>query len=279
MMYPSKFSTPGLLLFIFIFTYSGCADEKKPVIKIEGSTTILSFMVKVSERCSEKESAKIQIHASGSTKGIEALLEGKCSIAMSSSPISDEMLSQATSKGIKIKGFSFAKDLVVPIVHPSNPVKTLNIDQLHRIYTGNIKTWNEVGGQREFIDVVTRTGSSGTGEVWKQLVLKSKPIKTDCTLQSSNSSVLAYIAEHPNAMGYVSFAILNHEIKPVSINGVTPTLENEKQRKYPISRSLYLYVDEKNLSYEVKSLIVFILSEKGQEIVRKCGFIPRNALK
>ena len=63
-------------------------------------------------------------------------------------------------------------------------------------------------------------------------------IKRDCTIRNSNSGVLAYVAEHPEAIGYVSFAILNHEVKPLSINGVAPTVENAKQGMYPISRNL-----------------------------------------
>lgn len=236
-------------------------------------------MIRVSNLYSGKGKAEIQVSSGGSMKGIEALIDGKCNMAMSSSPIPAGMLADAASKGIQIKGFSFANDMIVPIVHPSNPVNNLSLEQLGRIYTGNIKSWAAVGGQPALIDVITRAASSGTGEVWKQVVLRSSKPKKDCVVQNSNSGALAYVAEHPQAIGYVSFAILNHEVKAVSINGVAPTVENAKQGRYPISRQLYLYVDEKAFSYHVKSFIVFILSGKGQQIVKKSGFIPQDALK
>lgn len=278
-MYLLKIGVFSILTFFLCFIPSGCTSKKQPEIRIAGSTTILPFMSRVLERYSRNGNVKIQLSSGGSKKGIEALIDGKCDIAMSSSPIRAEMLAHARSKGIHIKGFSFANDMIVPIIHPSNPVNNLSLDQLGRIYTGTISSWAVEGGRDVLIDVVTRIPSSGTGEIWKQVVLKSRKIKGDCTILNSNSGVLAYVAEHAGAIGYVSFAILNHEVKPLPIDGVSPTMENAKQGRYPISRQLYLYVDEKAFSYDVKSLVVFILSGKGQQLAKESGFIPRDALK
>jgi len=87
------------------------------------------------------------------------------------------------------------------------------------------------------------------------------------------------VAEHPQAIGYVSLAIVNHEVKALSVDGITPSVDSARTKKYPISRQLYLYLDEKTLSYSVKSLIVFVLSDQGQQIVTRSGFIPQDALK
>ena len=236
-------------------------------------------MTKVSELYFGKGNAEINIEPGGSKKGIEVLLSGKCDMAMCSAPISAEMLAHAEAKGIQIKGFSFASDMIVPIVHPSNPINNLSLRQLGKIYQGAIESWPIVGGRGLFIDVVARTASSGTGEVWKRVVLGPNRLKTGGIVRNSNSGVLAYVAEHPEAVGYISFSILNYEVKPLSINGVSPTVENAKQRNYPISRQLYLYVDQKALSHRLKSLIVFILSEKGQQLAKESGFIPRDLLK
>jgi len=274
-----KITMSSILMVFLCFVPSGCSKKEETTIRIAGSTTILPFMTKVSDLYSEKGDAEILVSSGGSMKGIEALIDGKCDIAMFSSPIPAQMLAHARFKGIHIKGFFFANDMIVPIVHPSNSVNNLSLDQLGRIYAGNIKSWAAVGGQPALIDVATRAASSGTGEVWNRVVLRSSQLKKHCVVQNSNSGVLAYVAEHPDAIGYVSFAILNHEVKSLSVDGVAPTVENAKQGKYPISRQLYLYVDEKALSYHVKSLIVFTLSGKGQQIVKESGFIPQDALK
>lgn len=257
---------------------SGCSKDKQE-IRIAGSTTIRPFMKRVSDYYAEKGDVDIRITSGGSMKGAASLIAAQCDIAMCSSPIPDRLRIDAQSKGINIKSFAFAHDMIVPIVHPSNPINTLTLDQLRDIYTGTIESWSEVGGNPDFIETVTRSSSSGTAEVWKKVILTSNALKTGGVVEGSNSGVLAYVAEHPNAIGYVSFAILNHEVKPLSINGVPPTVHNAKKGKYPILRPLYLYVNEDNLSYDVKSLIVFVLSDRGQQIVSQCGLIPRDALK
>ena len=169
--------------------------------------------------------------------------------------------------------------MIVPVVHPSNPVDNLSLDQLAAIYQGTVDSWNAVGGRPGKIDVVARAPSSGTRQVWNRVVLKSTPCKEGWAVQDSNSGVLAYVAENPGAIGYISMAILNHEVKALSVDGVAPTVDNAKTGRYPISRELVLYVDDTDLSYPVKSLIVFVLSRHGQQLVRESAFIPQDVLK
>jgi len=260
---------------------SGCSRDSDPEIRVTGSTTILPFMTRVSNDYSEKgkDRPKIEVRSGGSIKGIEALIADRCDIAMCSTPISAHLRVAAEGNGVQIKGFPFAYDLIVPIVHPSNPIRDLSVGQLAGIYQGTLLTWDALGGEPEPIEVVARAPSSGTGEIWKQVVLRSARIKQGSVVQDSNSGVLAYVAEHPHAIGYVSFAILNHEVKALSVDGVLPSIDNVKAGKYPVSRKLYLYVNEKELPYNVKSLLVFILSSKGQQLVKETGFIPLNLLQ
>ena len=272
-MYQLKTVVFGILASIMCWTFS-CTHKAPPEITVAGSTTIRPFMVKVSEQYAGEGDIRIHVSGDGSMKGMRELIDGKINIAMSSVPIPAEILSAAKAAGIQIKGFPFASDLIVPIVHPSNPVVTLNLAQLAGIYAGNIKSWQDVGGQPKPIEVVTRDDASGTGEVWQQVVMKSESITPEALLKDSNSGVLAYVAEHPEAIGYVSYAFLNHEVKSLSVNGVSLNRENAKEGKYPISRRLFLYVDQKEMPHHIKSLIVFILSPKGQQIVEACGFIP-----
>ena len=269
----------AILLISLCLAPSGCCKKEQPKIRIAGSTTIHPFMVRVSQHYSGKGEVEILVNSCGSLKGVEALLNGTSDVAMCSSPIPADMLTNAASKGMQIKGFPFAYDLIVPIVHPSNPVNNLSLDQLAGIYQGTIDSWPVVGGNPGKIDVVARASSSGTREVWNQVILKSAKGREDWVIRDSNSGVLAYVAEHPQAIGYVSLAIVNHEVKVLSVGGVRPSIDTARDRKYPVSRQLYLYVDEKILSYPVKSLIVFVLSDQGQQIVTRSGFIPRDALK
>jgi phosphate transport system substrate-binding protein len=269
----------AVLIALLCMGPSGCSKKKPPKIRIAGSTTILPFIKLVSEHYSGKGEIEILADASGSLKGVEALIARECDVAMCSSPIPPDIQAGAASRGIQIKGFPFAYDMIVPVVHPSNPVDNLSLDQLAAIYQGTVDSWDAVGGSPGKIDVVARAPSSGTREVWKQAVLKSTPGKEGWTIQDSNSGVLAYVAENPGAIGYISMAILNHEVKALSVDGVAPTIDNAKAGRYPISRELVLYVDDTDLSYPVKSLIVFVLSRHGQQLVRESAFIPQDVLK
>ncbi len=269
----------GVLIFFMCWTPSGCNTKEQPEITIAGSTTILPFMAEVSEQYAGIGHVTIHVRDGGSLNGIEDLIRGKIDIAMSSAPIPSKMRSRAESEGLQVKGFPFALDLVVPIVHPSNPVLTLNLAQLAGIYQGEIKTWKDVGGKSESIEAVARRDTSGTEEVWQQVVMKSRMVRPDAVLQDSNSGVLAYVAEHPKAIGFVSYALLNHEVKALSVGGVAPSKENAKEGRYPISRRLYLYVDQKEIPHYITSLMVYVLGRQGQQIAEKCGFIPLHPLK
>lgn len=257
----------------------GCSKKERPKIRIVGSTTILPFMSRVSEYYSAKGDMEIEVDAHGSLKGVEALLAKECDVAMCSSPIPPEIVADAASDGIQIKGFPFAYDLIVPIVHPSNPVSNLSLTQVTRIYQGKIDTWYAVGGRPGKIDVVVRAPSSGTREVWNRVILSASTGNDSGVVQDSNSGVLAYVAEHPEAIGYVSLSIVNPEVKVLSVDGIAPALDPSIAKEYAISRQLYLFTDEKTLSYPLKSLIVFVLSSDGQQLVRESSFIPRDVLK
>jgi phosphate transport system substrate-binding protein len=278
-MYVLRFAISTILIALLCSAAPGCSKNEKAVIKIAGSTTILPFMTRVSQYYSGKGEIELRVNSCGSLKGVEGLLAKECDVAMCSSPITPEILAAAASAGIEIRGFPFAYDLIVPIVHPSNPVKNLSLDQLAAIYQGTVDSWADVGGESGKIDVVARAPSSGTREVWKQAVLKSTSGKEGWAIQDSNSGVLAYVAQNPGAIGYISVAILNHEVKALSVDGVAPTIDNAKAGRYPISRELVLYVDHIDLPYPVKSLIVFVLSSHGQQLVRESAFIPRDVLK
>jgi len=121
---------------------------------------------------------------------------------------------------------------------------------------------------------VHRNTSSGTRKVWEKIVTNSENAPKDHVVLQSNSEVLAYVATNHSAIGYISFGYVNNDIKMISVNSIKPTLENAAIQKYPLHRPLYLYVEDRNFSYEMKSFIIFLLSSEGQEIVKQSGFIP-----
>jgi len=254
------------------FTIATHAADTKVVVK--GSTTVLPISLKAAEDFKKEKGIAVSIDGSGSGNGIKALLDGNCDIANSSRGMNTQELDSAKSKGLKIKEIAVAYDMVIPVVHPSNPVKNLTSDQLKGIYDGSIKNWKEVGGKNANIVVVSRESSSGTFEIWNEHILKKTDVRKDSLLQASNGAVVSAVAGNPKAIGYVGFGYLSKSIKAASINGIDATIENGKSGKFPVSRKLYMYVDENKLSKESKEFIAFILGDKGQKIVKEEGFIP-----
>ncbi len=243
-------------------------------IVIKGSTTVLPITQKTSEKYRKLSNVSISIEGSGSGNGIKALLDGTCDIANSSREMKAEELESAKKKRISVKEIVLAYDMIVTIVHPSNPVKDLSLDQLKGIYSGSISNWKELGGKDKKIVVISRDTSSGTYEVWNEKVMKKTDVSNRALLQASNGAIISTVAVNPKSIGYVGYGYLNNSVKPLMVNGVPGTIENGKSGKYPVTRKLYMYVNKNKLSKETEKYINFILSRQGQALVKEEGFIP-----
>jgi phosphate transport system substrate-binding protein len=265
-----------LPLMIAALSVIGCSRPNRDKVVIKGSTTVLPITQKASEEYRNISKTAISIDGSGSGNGIKALLDGNCDIANSSREMKPEELSAAKDKGLEVKEITVGYDMVVPVVHPSNKVKNLTLDQLKGIYDGNIKNWKQVGGADGQIVVISRDTSSGTYEIWSEKVLKKGDVRKDALQQASNGAIVSSIAANPKAIGYVGFGYLNSSVKAVTINNVEITIENGKSGKFPVSRKLYMYVNAKNFSKEAKAFADYIVSPEGQKIVKEAGFIPLN---
>jgi phosphate transport system substrate-binding protein len=272
-----RYFLSGLFVSILV-SFTGCGETSAPIIRVNGSTTMQPFIKKAADKYAARKGVDIQVRADGSIRGIRHLMEGRCHVAASSTPISRSQLKEVEEKGIPIKEMVLAHDLIVPIVHPSNPVSSISLDELRGIYRGHISSWGMIRGEPSKILVAERDSASGTHEVWKECVVGGKSPELDAQILSSNSAVLAFVAAHKNAIGYISRAFVNPEIKQLQLTGLNCSRYKGSQGEYPLYRELYLYVNDNNLPHEVKSFIIFLLSKEGQTMVESCGFRPLYSL-
>jgi len=257
--------------------FSGCSKSKESRVVIKGSTTVLPITQKAAEAFRKVDkSISITIEGSGSGNGIKAILDGTCDIANSSRAMKEKELKSAEEKGHKIKEYTVALDMIVPVVHPSNAVKNLTLDQLKAIYDGSISNWKQVGGKDESIVIISRDTSSGTYEVWSELVMKKSDVRKDALLQASNGAIVSAVAGNPKAIGYVGYGYITDSIKTLNVNGIEGTIANGKSGKFPISRGLYKYVNENKFSPEAKKFMDYVMGPEGQKLVKEAGFIPVN---
>lgn len=272
-----KMNTKSCLLVIGIvaalFFTAGCTEKQLSEVKVKGSTTVEPITKKLAAAYQSHKKIKIEVESTGSHSGLDALISGECHIAESSSEASPEYLAKAEKAGVVLKPFLIGHDYILPIVHPSNNVTDITLEQLHDIYTGKLTVWETINQRKDPIVVVNRDSASGTADVWQDVLKIGTNLLKDPMLKTSNSGVLAYVAENKNAIGYISAAFLNNEVKPLKVNGVSHK-KLDKKGIYPIYRNLYLYVDEKTFDDSIRSFITFVMSSEGQTLVKELGFVP-----
>ncbi len=242
-------------------------------INIVGSTTVLPIaQITAEEYMNKNPQVSISVGGGGSSIGAKALLAGTTDIADCSRPLKDKELRAAAEKGIAPKPHIVAMDGIAVIVHKSNMLANISIEDLKAIYTGDISDWSEVGGPSGKIVVISRDTSSGTYEAFNNLALKKAKVRSDALLQASNKAVLTTVIQTPSAIGYVGMGYVTAEVNAVSVNGVKPTKETVLSKEYPISRPLYMYTngDPKG---QVKDYLDFVKSKEGQVLAEEQGFV------
>jgi len=265
----------GMALVTFMGGFAAAADS----IVIKGSTTVLPIAQAVLEAyMKENKGVQISLSGGGSGEGIKALIDQSTDIADSSREIKKEEIELAESKGVKPVAHVIAYDAIMPVVNPKNNVQGLSIDQLSQIYQGKITNWKEVGGADLKIVVISRDSSSGTFDSWDNFVMKKARVAPTAQMLASNGAVVTAVSKNKYAIGYLGMGYVNSSVKGLKVNGVMASAQTALSRQYPMSRELYMYTNGQPKG-EVAKFIAFIKSPKGQEIVKKEGFVPLTGSK
>lgn len=262
----------AVLTSLVISLLLGAATTWAGNIVIKGSTTVLPIAQKIAESyMKDNPETKISISGGGSGNGIKAIIDGTTDIADSSRFIKNKEVKLAMEKGAYPVPFAVAYDCIVPVVHPSNTVKDLSLDQLKAIYQGKIKNWKEVGGPDRKVVVISRDTSSGTYEVWEKKVMKKDRVFPGALLQASNGAVAQGVAKNKNAVGYIGLGYMNDTVKPVMVNGVAGSEETTLNGSFPVSRPLYMFTNGWP-SGETATFLNYVMHpKKGQALVREAG--------
>lgn len=259
------------MLSCFLFTVSAWAGS----IQIKGSTTVLPIAQKVAEQfMKEYPNISLSLSGGGSGNGIKALIDGTTDIADASRFIKQKEIERAVKNGRYPVPFAVAYDCIIPVVHPSNPISNLSLEQLKAIYTGKIRNWKEVGGPDRRIVVISRDTSSGTYEVWEKKVLHKARVYPGAQLQASNGAVAQAVAKNKYAIGYIGLGYLNKELKQVKVNGILGTPATALDGTYPVARALFMFTNGWPKGDVAKFIQYVINPYKGQKLVKEVGYIP-----
>lgn len=255
-------------------------------IQIKGSDTMVNLgQAWAQEFMKTRPEANIAVTGGGSGTGIAALLNGTADICESSRAIEEREIKLAQGKGIMPKEHIVALDGLAVIVHPSNPVSQLTIDQLRDIFMGTITNWKQLGGPDTQIVLLSREVNSGTHVFFKEHVLRRGVAKgpeefaPNALLLPSSQAIADEVSHNPQTIGYYGMGYISDAQKVVAVaksEGAPfekPGVDAVRTGAYPISRPLYLYTNGEPTGLK-KELIDFAFSPRGQQIVSEVEFVP-----
>ena len=214
--------------------------------------------------------------------GYEILAEKRTDIFIGVYP-SQEQIDYAKEQGTEFIFTPIGKEAFVFFVSADNPIDSLTTEQIQGIYSGEITNWSEVGGTDEEIVAFQRNPGSGSQSMLERF-MGDKPIMEAPTEQVNDlmSGIIEEVASDyknkSNSMGfsfrfYVEGIIKNPDIKMIAVDGIAPTAENVRNEKYPIITPIYAVTYEEQTNENVDKLLQWILSEEGQEIIEKTGYV------
>jgi len=167
-----------------------------------------------------------------------------------------------------------AYDGMAAIVNENCPVKALSKRQVEQIFAGDITDWSAVGGNPGKISIYTRNTSSGSYSDWKELAMNRRDYASSSQKMAGNEQIASEVAKNPNGIGYCGLAYTSAPgIKVVAIDGVLPSKETVISKKYPYARPTFYYTNGEP-SGEAAKFLAFTVSDDGQKIAEKVGFVP-----
>ncbi|MBE0691156.1 MAG: substrate-binding domain-containing protein [Anaerolineae bacterium] len=161
------------------------------------------------------------------------------------------------------------QDALTILIHPSNPVVGISLDELRTIYAGRIQRWDAVGGNDEPIIVVARDESSGMRAEFEALVMGGRATSPAAQVVPSNQAMAETVARLPGAIGYGSLSDLSSQVSALPINGVTPSSDTVYDRTYPLRLTLYVVgrTEPREDLPDMRAFIGWVQSPAGQAVV------------
>ena len=256
-----------LMAAALILSFAGCAKADKSV-STDGSTSMEKVIGALGEAFSQKSGATFTYNPTGSGSGITAVLEGRCDIGLSSRSLKDSEKESGLTETV------LALDGIAVIVNPESTVSDLSLEDIAKIYTGQITNWADVGGADGQIVVIGREAGSGTRDGFESIT----GTKDSCVYRqelTSTGDVITTVAGNPNAIGYASLASVKDTVKALTVGGVAPTEDTVKDGSYVVQRPFVLVTKaDTKLSATAQAFFDFATSAEASGIISAAGAVP-----
>ncbi|MDO9162844.1 MAG: phosphate ABC transporter substrate-binding protein [Methylococcaceae bacterium] len=250
---------------------TSAANESTSKLVLTGSSTVAPLAAEIGKRFEALHpEVRIDVQTGGSSRGVNDARSGLADIGMASRALkADETDLQAQT---------IALDGIGIILHSSNPVATLDKQQIIDIYTGKIVNWQAVGGRDAPITVVNKAEGRSTLELFLQFFgLKNTDVKPQVVI-GDNQQGIKTVSGNPDAIGYVSIGSAEYEaehgvaIKLLPLDGIAASVENVRNQSFPLSRPLNL-VTKTAPTGLIKTFIDFAHSEQVDDLIAAQYFV------
>ena len=260
--------------------WAGAAEP----LRVNGSTTVNPVVASAAEALRAERGLEITVDTQGgSSGGISGLGEGRIEVGMSSRPVTEA--DRAKYPHVRFHPVHVGEDAVALVVSRDvweSGVRSLSKQQMRGIYEGHIRSWRELGGADRRIAFFNKEPGRGTWEVFARWLYGSPdqaPLVSHAEV-GGNEETRNKVAGTPGALSQLSASWADGErvvalgIAPEKGDGaaVFPTAADIASRRYPISRPLFLLTDGPPRG-DARELVEFVLSERGQELVRRHGYL------
>ena len=237
-------------------------------VSTNGSTSMEKVIGALSEQfMADNSGVTVTYDPTGSGAGIEAASNGSADIGLASRALKDEEKAGGLTETI------VALDGIAVIVNADSKVADLTVEQIGKIFTGEITDWSEVGGDAGTISCIGREAGSGTRDGFESIT----GTKDKCQYRqelTSTGDVITAVSQNPDAIGYASLASIKDTVKALNVDGVTPSEATVKDGSYKVQRPFVLVtVDGKALSPAAQAFFDYATSSDAASIIAKAGAV------
>ncbi|MGD6794998.1 PstS family phosphate ABC transporter substrate-binding protein [Metabacillus indicus] len=211
----------------------------------------------------------------------ERLLSGEADIYFGAEPSKEQQM-MAEKAGKELVMTPIGKEAFVFFVHPDNPVENLDVEQIQKIYSGEIKNWEDAGGKKEDIMPFQRPKNSGSQTLLEKIMGNTpiqKPLKEEVV--QGMGGIIEQVADYRNVENAIGFSFRyfatgmrkNEDIKLLGVNGIKPDPENISNETYPFTASLYAITLKSNQNKQIEPFLQWMQGPQGQELVEDVGYV------
>ena len=273
---------------VLALTLAGCGGNDAPstneegkdsegttlsgTVATNGSTSMEKVIGNLKEQFESDNGGNVTVSydATGSGAGIEAVTNGTADIGLSSRALKEE----ETAGGLT--GTTVALDGIAVIVNADSQVKDLTVEQIAKIFTGEITNWSEVGGADGEIACIGREANSGTRDGFESITGTEDTCKLSQEL-TSTGAVIEAVKSSPNAIGYASLSSVEGKegIKALTVGGVACSEETVMDGSYEIQRPFVLVTKtDGKLSEVAQAFFDYATSADASDLIRNAGAVP-----